>query len=156
MRSRGGRLRVLLDTPFLLPTLGIALGRRDSLVRECLLKLSQVGAEIYFSRYSLLEASWLAARLAKRGAFDPDAYAMGLESITRSGRYRQVSESPETYLLAIRLYEIGHRDMIDNLLYASSRHLGLGLLTLDEELRAFIHDKGLEDTLISPDDILEF
>ena len=99
----------------------------------------------------------MAGRQARpEGAFDPDAYAMGLESITRSGRYRQVSERTEAYLLAIRLYELGHRDMIDNLLYASSRHLGLGLLTLDEELRAFIRDKGLEDTLISPDDILEF
>ncbi|MCD6357483.1 MAG: PIN domain-containing protein [Thermoproteales archaeon] len=155
MRSRGGRLRVLLDTSFLLPTLGIALGRRDSLVRECLLKLSQAGAEIYFSRYSLLEATWLAARLARRGAFDPDAYAMGLESITRSGRYRQVSEGTEAYLLAIRLYELGHRDMIDNLLYASSRQLGLRLLTLDEELRAFIRSRGLEDALMFPEELLE-
>ena len=156
MRSRREYSRVLLDTSFLLPTLGIAVGRHDATVRRCLLKLSQAGAEIYFSRYSLLEAAWLAARLVRKGAFDSYTYATGLESIVRSGRYNQVSESPEVYLTAIRLYELGHTDMIDNLLYASSRHLGLGLLTLDEELRAFIHDKGLEDTLISPDDILEF
>lgn len=40
--------------------------------------------------------------------------------------------------------------MIDNILYASSTQLNLKLLTLDTELKEFIHEKRLKDTLIFP------
>ena len=48
---------------------------------------------------------------------------------------------------------LGHKDMIDNILYATSSSLNLKLLTLDTELKEFIHVKGLKDTVISPGQI---
>jgi len=46
---------------------------------------------------------------------------------------------------------LGHKDMVDNILYASSSRLNLKLLTLDNELKGFIRERGLKDTFISPD-----
>lgn len=48
---------------------------------------------------------------------------------------------------------MGHRDMIDNILYALSVHHSLRFLTLDDTLREFITSKGLENTLIRVDQI---
>ncbi len=54
---------------------------------------------------------------------------------------------------ALRLWIMGHRDIIDNILYATTIVFDLKLLTLDAELREFIHNKGLKDTLITPRDL---
>jgi len=48
---------------------------------------------------------------------------------------------------------MGHKDMVDNILYASSIHLNLKLLTLDIELKKFINNKRLTDPLIFPNEI---
>ena len=54
---------------------------------------------------------------------------------------------------ALKLYELGHADLIDNMLYADARQMGLKLLTLDEELRDFILNAGLEDVFITLDEL---
>jgi PIN domain nuclease of toxin-antitoxin system len=69
------------------------------------------------------------------------------------GRYRRVSEDSAILNEAFSIYRLGHKDMIDNILYASSTQLNLKLLTLDRELKKFIHAKRLRDTLVSPDQL---
>jgi len=64
-----------------------------------------------------------------------------------------VEENSETFNDALRLYLLGHKDMVDNILYASSTRLSLNLLTLDNELREFIRERRLKDTLTSPDQL---
>lgn len=140
-------MKVLLDTSFLLPSLGIEAGGE---VADGLRGLHETETEVYCSRFSILESLWVVARLAKRTAFDLDRFRVGLRSVLESGRYLQVEESTEVFTEAVRLSLVGHEDMIDNLLYASSRLLGLKLLTLDAELKSFIQGHGLEDTLITP------
>lgn len=53
MKSRRAPLRVLLDTSFILPTLGIDTGPETS---EALEKLDETEAEIHYSRFSVLES----------------------------------------------------------------------------------------------------
>ncbi|MGQ9691074.1 MAG: sugar nucleotide-binding protein [Thermoproteota archaeon] len=89
----------------------------------------------------------------KSPTFNMGRFSQGLRSIIESGIYGKVEEDSETFKEALRLHALGHRDMIDNILYAASSNLDLKLLTLDTELRRFIHKKGLKDTLISPDQI---
>jgi PIN domain nuclease of toxin-antitoxin system len=48
----------------------------------------------------------------------------------------------------------GHKDMIDNILYANSTRLNIKLLTLDNELKIFILERGLKNTLITPDELI--
>jgi len=137
-------LKVLLDTSFILPTLGIDVGEE---VEEKLKKLDEVDAEIYYSHISILESLWVAAKLMKNQAFDMERFIQGLKSVMESGRYLKVEENAQTFIDALKLYELGHRDIIDDLLYAISINFGLKFLTLDTELRGFIQSKKLNDTL---------
>jgi PIN domain nuclease of toxin-antitoxin system len=143
-------LKVLLDTTFILPSLGIDVGEE---VLKGLSKLAQIKVNIYFSRFSILETLWIAARLSKSPNFNTEIFKLGLRSILEGKRYMKVEESSEIFDEALRLYMLGHKDMIDNILYATSTNLNLKLLTLDKELKEFIHEKGLMDTLIHPSQI---
>ena len=87
MRSRRGGLRVLLDTSFLLPSLGIDTGPA---VFEALRALDELHAEVFYSALSLLEALWVAVRLMKKDIFDEEAFRAGLSSIMANRRYRRV------------------------------------------------------------------
>ena len=147
MVSRKPVLRVLLDTSFLLPSLGVEVGRE---VAKGLKNLDEKEAEIYYSRYSVLESLWVVAGLLKNGEFDEKRFSLGLRSITDGGRYRLLEEGAHAYSEGLRLYRLGHRDMIDNILYASSISHGLRFLTLDKELKNFIEDIGLEYNLMVP------
>jgi predicted nucleic-acid-binding protein len=148
LKNRQAGLRALLDTPFLLPTIGIDVGEE---VLTALKKLDSIKAEIYYSRFSILETLWLAARLSKNMSFDNERFIRGLRSIIEGGRYVKVEESSEIFEEALRMYGLGHRDMIDNILYATSSSLNINLLTLDRELKQFISDKKLKDIIILPD-----
>ena len=143
-------LKVLLDTSFVLPSFGIQTGRD---VLDGLTRLVNVKAEIYYSRFSILESLWVATRLPKGEPFDADRFDLGLSSILESGKYREVREDAGTFSEALRLRMLGHNDMVDNILYASSMAYNLKLLTLDDELEEFIRAKGLSNTIISPKDV---
>lgn len=145
--SKEKRLRILLDTSFILPTLGIDVNER---VINAIRELKQREAEIFFSRFSLLESLWVAAKLIKTRKFDYRRFLTGLESLFKAGRYKLISEGPDTFMKAIELYRLGHEDMIDNILYATSIEHNLNFLTLDEELKEFIKRNRLRDTLILP------
>ena len=112
--------------------------------------MAEEEAEIYYSRFSVLESLWVVAGLLKDGRFDGERFSLGLRSITDGGRYRLLEEDAHAYGEGLRLYRLGHRDMIDNILYASSVIHGLSFLTLDKELKEFIEGMGLEDNLMFP------
>jgi len=143
-------LKALLDTTFILPSLGIDVGKE---VIESLKKLADLNADIYFSHFSIIEALWVAARLSKSTNFNQESFRIGLRSIMESRRYIKVEEDSEVFNQALKLRILGHKDMIDNILYASSICFNLTLITLDTELKEFIHSKGLHDTLTSPNQI---
>lgn len=150
MNNSAEPLRVLIDTTFLLPTLGIDVGKQTN---RALKKLAEIDAEIYYSRFSILESLWIAARNVGNSAFDIDRYSHGLRSVMESGRYEKLDESSEVFGTAVRLYQLGHMDMIDNILYASSVQFGLRFLTVDNKLRDFIEEKHLERTLLLVDNL---
>ena len=78
---------------------------------------------------------------------------LGLRSIIEGRRYIKTSEDSRVFNEALGLYRMGHRNMIDNILYAVSLHSSLRFLTVDNTLREFITSKGLENTLIHVDQI---
>jgi PIN domain nuclease of toxin-antitoxin system len=143
-------LRVLIDTTFLLPTLGIDVGKQTN---RALKKLAEIDAEIHYSRFSILESLWVVARNVGNSGLDIDRFSHGLRSVMESGRYEKLDENSEVFSRAVRLYELGHGDMIDNILYADSVHFGLRFLTMDRNLRDFIEEEDLEKTLLLVDDL---
>jgi len=150
-------LKILLDTSFILPTFGID---TDASLVPALVKAAGNMHELHYSRLSLLEVSWILAKRAQLAnaradviAEDRDALERGVRSVTQSGRYYEVVEPPEAYSGALKLRSLGHRDMIDCLLYLDSAHYGLRLLTLDSELKRFLTGHGLKDTLLFPSEL---
>lgn len=140
--SPRSRPRLLVDTSFLLPAIGIDTEKE---VVEAIKYFPM--AEIYYLEASILEAMWKIVKVVPADKID--RVGEGVEAIMNT--YRLATPNSEAYLEAYRLYHEGHRDYIDNLLYATSRKLNLFLLTIDEEFIDFLKEKGhFTDNIITP------
>jgi len=152
LKNKQSKLKVLLDTSFILPTLGIDTGKETL---KGLKKLAEIEADIYHSTFSILESLWITARFSQSTEFDAERFRHGLRSIIESRTYARIQENSDIFNDALKLHILGHKDMIDNILYASSVHLNLKLLTLDFELKNFVKNKRLKDTLMFPNEITQ-
>jgi PIN domain. len=149
-------LRVLLDTSFLLPAFGVDAGEE---VLNCLELMAARRERIraYYSPFSLLEAVMVLLREARRGRLGLEkAAGMAREGATKVVYGLETADTPpKAYSLAVRLYSLGHRDLFDNLLYATAATNGLSLLTLDGELLGFLREAGLPQVAIKPSELEE-
>jgi len=142
--------RILLDTSFLLPTLGIEVEQE---VIDSLSKLNSERIKPFYSDLSLLESSWMAIKQIKKGNYQDAIFRKGLLSITKTGYYEVVSADANDYLVALSFYQNGHLDMIDNLLYATALSYRCHFLTIDDQLRRFIKDKKYENVILTPNEL---
>ena len=142
--------KVLLDTSFLLPTVGID-ARRE--VTRGLENLAQMGVQACFSRFSILELLYAAAKFKKSSKFDRARFDDGLRSVLDGTTYGSCEEGSDVFCRADELRDLGHRDMIENILYATSVTNRLKLLTVDQELRSFIREHKLDDTSVFPSEM---
>ncbi len=147
MNSRKNTLRskpkLLVDTSFLLPAMGVDLEKEILEAIECFRMV-----EVHYLEVSILEAMWKIAKVVPIGELD--LVKEGIEAITET--YKRVSPPPEAYVAAYKLYHEGHRDYIDNLLYTTSQELNLLLLRMDREFIAFLGEKGLSlGNILTPD-----
>ncbi|AWR99049.1 PIN domain-containing protein [Metallosphaera hakonensis] len=132
-------MRVLIDTTFILPALGVDVGER---VLELIGKFHN--HEIYFVELSTLEAMWVIRRLIKKGAeVDLKRVKIGLRSVRETYRLLRVPTS--AYLMAIK--EKGHEDLIDLTLYYTAKSYGLKFLSIDQKLKEFDKDKVIVDEI---------
>ena len=135
-------MRILLDTSFLLPSLGV----KVTGAAEALENLE--GNDFYYSKFSILECSWIFISLErKKLTIDMETVEIGLCSIERS--YRRVIENAEVFIEALKLRRSGHTDFLDCLLYAISLKESLKFLSFDAELKKFVREKGLEDVFLT-------
>jgi len=84
---------VLIDTTFLLPTLGVEV---EEEAEEVIPLFKE--ARIHYMEVSLLEASWIYAKLGS----DPEPFELGLEAVRLT--YDLLIPSPKAYSLAFRIY----------------------------------------------------
>jgi len=127
------KIRLLVDTSFLLPAMGI---ETEKEVMEAI-KHFHI-AEIHYLEVSILEAMWKIIKVIPADKLD--RVKEGIEAIMET--YKRVTPQPEAYIDAYKLYLEGHRDYIDNLIYATSQRLHLPLLTVDREFINFLKEKG--------------
>jgi hypothetical protein len=142
---------ILLDTSFLLPTLGFNVD--NQLVYDALKKIADSTIDVHYSDINLLECSWQAASAIKRNEFDAGTYRTGLRSIAKSERYRIVRITNEAYVNAVHLYELGNQDMMDNLLYSIAYSFQMRFLTLDLPFIQFLIDNNLPNVTITASEI---
>ena len=139
------KLRLLVDTSFLLPAMGI---ETEKEVMEAIKYFRM--AEIHYLEVSILEAMWNIIKVVPADKLD--RVREGIESIMET--YKQVNPHPQAYIDAYKLYHEGHRDYIDNLIYATSQKLHLPLLTADREFIDFLKEKGHSiRNIVTPDKI---
>ena len=128
-----GKLRLLVDTSFLLPAMGI---ETEEEVMEAIKYFHM--AEVHYVEVSILEAMWRIIKVVP--AEKLDRVGEGIEAIMET--YKRVTPHPQAYIDAYKLYREGHRDYVDNLIYATSQKLHLLLLTADREFIDFLKEKG--------------
>ena len=128
------KLRLLLDSTYLLPILGVEIeGIRNTLI--LLKKLRDEGkTEYYYTPFNLFE---IIGKLSKL-SYDLDTVATGLTAIEEEFKLAQPAR--EGYLKALTLRARGHRDLIDLLLYATSQTSNIIFLTRDYALIKFLRE----------------
>ncbi len=135
------RIRVLLDTTYLLPVVGIEVeGVEKSLI--ILKNMYRSGkVEIYYTPFNILEIVGKLSRIE----YDRDRVRLGLRAIRET--FRVTHPTIAGYIRALELRRKGFRDLIDLLLYATAKTRRLIFLTRDCELVNFLKEVG-EDTAV--------
>jgi len=144
-------LIILLDTSFLLPSFGVDTGDDVRRVLKFLAKRRDE-VRVYYSRYSILEAVFILLREVRQGRLGLDeasemAYA-GVAAVTYG--LEAVDESPPVFAEALKLYGLGHKDIFDDILYATAMVNGMFFLTVDRGLVEFIERNRLVNVALTP------
>ena len=134
--------RILLDTSFLLPILGFETSNE---IMEAFHKLGFY--ELYYSDISLLEALWKIVKTIRVSEEEITRIKEGIRALRSTAKHVSIEE--EAVENAINMYKLGHRDMIDNLLYSIAKTGKLKLLTVDKSLIEFIekHEPSKENII---------
>ncbi|MCS7104246.1 MAG: PIN domain-containing protein [Thermofilaceae archaeon] len=134
--NSSAELRVLPDTTYILPILGVRVKEVETTI-EKLGKLWRNGkVKLYYSPFSLLEALGKIAKLN----YDTATLLLGLKIIEEE--FEKATPTPEGYLKALELKRAGFPDLIDLLLYETSLTRRILLLTRDENLLTFLEKRG--------------
>ena len=120
-------MKILIDTSFILPPLGIDVGES---VLNTIKEFDK--HEIYFTELSLVEAMWVIRRLLKEGTkVDFKIVKTGLKSVIKTYRLLRIPIS--AYINAVN--DRRHNDLIDMIIYYTAKAYNLKLLTLDKKLK---------------------
>jgi hypothetical protein len=134
-------LKVLVDSTFLLPTLGVKVAQiSESDLRE-LAKLRS-RTSFFCIHQSLVEVLGKVGREWTSTSAEnvPQAIEEGLRSLLESDLYAWISPSTKALVDAVKMRRKGHKDMIDNMLYSTAADLGMLFLSLDMDLIKFLEE----------------
>lgn len=139
--------KLLLDTSFLLPVLGFETS--DKIMKA----YHRLGSyEIYYSEISILEALWKIVKIV-RGEDDIRRIKEGIRAIRETFRHAPLDDVAVGN--AITMYQLGHRDMVDNLLYSIALSRKIALLTVDNDLIEFLKKHDLpREHVITPEKLV--
>ncbi len=141
-----GKIRILLDTTYILPIVGIDVEDIKKVI-VLLKKLRDKGvAEFYYTQFNILEIIGKLGRID----FDKDRVELGLISIKEE--FIEVKPSLKAWLKALELRRKGFRDIIDLLLYTTSLTNNILFLTRDIELIKFLEDIGEDTSTVLPEE----
>ncbi len=140
--SSSEKMRILLDSTYLLPIVGVDVKGIDRTI-VILKRLRDEGiAEYYYTLFNILEI------LGKLSGvrYDIDRVTIGLLSIEEE--FKQVNPTLKGWLKALELRSKGHKDLIDLLLYTTSLMHNILFLTRDDRLIRFLENNGEDISII--------
>ncbi len=124
-------MKILLDTTYLLPTVGIAV---KELPRDAINKLLSRGHEIAISQISLFELSAKGAKFIKKGLLKPEVVAKGIRALNYSDQIETIPMTHTQLLLtAFRLRNMMD-DFVDCLILATAINHCDELITEDNDI----------------------
>ncbi|MCC6023766.1 MAG: PIN domain-containing protein [Thaumarchaeota archaeon] len=136
-------MKVLLDTTFMLPIVGVSVKGIASEVLNKLWQLRRSGeVELFYTEFNLLEILWVLSKLN----YELPIVERGLKSIEKNMVKTQPKYS--SLLKALELRKKGFHDVIDLLLYLTAKDNELLFLTYDAELKRFLEGVGEDVSII--------
>lgn len=132
---------VLVDSTFLLPTLGVKVSQiSESDIRE-LAKLRSK-TRFFCIHQSLVEVLGKVGRewTPESNQNVLETVEEGLRSLLESDLYTWIGPSTKALMDAVQMRRKGHKDMIDNMLYSTASDLGMLFLSIDMELIKFLEE----------------
>lgn len=157
-RISSSAINVLLDSTYLLPSFGVEV---EGLPLEHLVKLREAAVKGKVKLHCLsivwVELIGKICREKERLRVNiGDVIDAAVKSLLESGFYKWLAPTAEAIKLAFKLRTLGHRDNIDNLLYATSIEENMLLLTMDEEFKKFLLKNNFKtDNLITHENLLK-
>ncbi|MBS7641482.1 MAG: hypothetical protein QXN24_01930 [Candidatus Bathyarchaeia archaeon] len=133
-------LRVLLDSTYILPSFGIEV---EGLSIDHIIRLRDAGVKGKVKFYCLsvvwVEVIGKLCREMEHLKEDiDDVIEVAVRSLLESGFYEWLTPTSNAIKMAFKLRMLGHKDNVDNLLYATSIENNMLLLTMDEEFKKFL------------------
>jgi predicted nucleic acid-binding protein len=135
--------RILIDTTFLLPAIGISVERE---AEEIILGFRKL--DVYYLEAGLLEAMWKIMKIVPQEKLE--RVRIGIEAVRNT--YKVLEPPPEAYIGAVKIYREGFKDYIDALHYTTAKNTNTPLLTIDYELIEFLrqHNYETEKIILTP------
>ena len=133
--------RVLLDTSFLLPYVGLRVEGIDEEVIEWLENL-----DLYYPYIMIPELIGVVFKVAKKKGLSivPENALEGFNFIVYGENIHLISPIKQDLEIAYELIMMGLRDIFDAILYATSKRTGIKAITADKSLIKFIKENNLE------------
>ncbi|MCD6513500.1 MAG: PIN domain-containing protein [Candidatus Odinarchaeota archaeon] len=154
-------VKVLLDTSFLLPIVGIRIKDIKDKDLRILEKLSnEKKVTFYASDIIWVEFVGIIHRLLRRVSKNNrddiiNTISMGLSSLEQSGYINWINISRREIEYALLLKEKGHKDVIDNLLYSIALLRGMYFLSIDTKFINFLKANNFKTNMfITPEELL--
>ncbi len=139
--------KLLLDTSFLLPILGFETSKT---IMDTFQKLDKY--VLYYNDVSILEALWKIVKKINGSEEEIMRIIEGIKAIRNTMNIIIINK--ESIKETISMYNLGHKDIVDNLLYSLAKANKLKLLTVDRELIKFIDKHKFQgENIITPEKI---
>ena len=143
-------IKILVDTTYLLPTFGIAVKK---LREKDLMRLREIRMK-ELVKYYCLDVIWVELigkvhkEMEKQKCSVDRIIELAIRSLEETDFYEWISVPTEAIILASKLRKIGHKDVIDNILYATAVVKDVVFLSMDNEFKKFLESNNLDSDRI--------
>ncbi len=156
--SKKNTLKIVVDTTYLLPVFGIGV---EGLSDEDLLLLRKLSLEgiVELHLVSVIWSELLGKvyREARKHGVDSKRIEVAIKSLYNPRFYKWIKPGYKAIMLAYRVRKLGHRDNIDNILYATATTRKMLFLSMDKELKEFLSKVRLpSNNIVSHKELFSF
>ncbi|MBI4258328.1 MAG: hypothetical protein HY619_05170 [Thaumarchaeota archaeon] len=137
-------MRLLLDTTYLLPAIGIVI---KGIPKDAAISLTQKGHQICISDISIFELSAKGAKHIAEEALSPERVARGIRAIVHDEELEKITIYEDTILLTAFKLRNMLSDFIDCLILSSAMNRCDFLVTEDSKIQNLKEDKEFNEML---------